>query len=126
MIYSNIFFSDQTFCIGIQKKFSDSHFLQNFDVIWGVRKHHANNVLTFFHYSFKTPHYLVSILQKCQWSIPLTLQKFGMCGEIICLEKRFKICHILYVYTKTQSCFFHFSFRAWTFFPLGMPWSMST
>ena len=26
-----------------------------------------------------------------------TLQKFGMYGEINCLKKRFKICHILYI-----------------------------
>ena len=44
-----------------------------------------------------------------------TLQKFGMCDEINCLEKGFKICHIL-CNTKTQSCFF--SFNATLFFHL--------
>ena len=31
--------------------------------------------------------------------------------------KRFKICHISFMYTKTESCFIHFSFRATLFFP---------
>ena len=34
------------------------------------------------------------------------------------LAKHFKICHISYRYTKTQSCFFHFPFRATLLFPL--------
>ena len=42
-----------------------------------------------------------------------TLQKFGMCGEIYCLEKRFKICHILYIVS-----FFVFHFVLLYFFSL--------
>ena len=45
-----------------------------------------------------------------------TLQKFGLYDQINCLEKHFKI-FPYFMYTKTQSCFFHFSFCATLFFP---------
>ena len=37
---------------------------------------------------------------------------FRVCAKRNVPAKLFKICHILYRYTKTQSCFFRFSFRA--------------
>ena len=49
----------------------------------------------------------------------ITLQKFGTWGQINCLDKRIKICHILYTKTKVAffiSCYFIFS--------LWMPWSI--
>ena len=54
-----------------------------------------------------------------------TLQKFGMCGEINCLEKRFKICRILCIW-KPKVAFSIFHFVLGPFFPLWMPWSMWT
>ena len=54
----------------------------------------------------------------------VTLQKFGMCGEINCLEKCFKICHILYI-RKPKVALPIFHFVLGPFFPLWMPWSMN-
>ena len=43
---------------------------------------------------------------------------FGVCALRKVPAKRFKLYHILCTYTKTQSCFFRFSFRATLYFPL--------
>ena len=51
------------------------------------------------------------------WISVFTLQKFWICDEINCLEKRFKICHILYTYTKIQSCLFWFFISCYFIFP---------
>ena len=47
----------------------------------------------------------------------ITLQKFGMCDEINCLEKYFKICHILYI-KKPNVAFSVFHFVLLNFFSL--------
>ena len=53
------------------------------------------------------PFDVISTLKGTQKQV--TLQKFRMWGQINCLEKGFKICHISFIlYTKTQSWFFHF------------------
>ena len=46
--------------------------------------------------------------------LPSTPPNFRVCARRKVPAKHFKICHILYIrtYTKTQSCFFRFSFRA--------------
>ena len=49
-----------------------------------------------------------------------TLQKFGMYGEINCLEKRFKISHILHI-RKPKVSFFIFHFVILYFFPNESP-----
>ena len=46
-----------------------------------------------------------------------TLQKFGMRGQINCLEKRLKICHILYT-QKSKGIFPIFHFVLYYFFPI--------
>ena len=39
----------------------------------------------------------------------ITIQKFGICLEINCLKKRFKICHILFIQNpKLADSIFHF------------------
>ena len=52
----------------------------------------------------------------------VTPPNFRVCARRKVPAKRFTICHILYTYTKTQSCFFRFSFPASTlFFPIECP-----
>ena len=53
--------------------------------------------------------------QEKLWNSPgvgVTPPNFKVCAQRKVPVKRFKICHILYTYTKTQRCFFRFSFRA--------------
>ena len=50
--------------------------------------------------------------------IHVTLQRFEMDGEINCLKKRFKICHILYI-RKPKVALSIFHFVLGPFFPFG-------
>ena len=54
------------------------------------------------------------------WAALSTTPNFRVCAQLLNALDRgmLQIWHILYRYTKTQSCFFHFSFRATLFFPL--------
>ena len=47
----------------------------------------------------------------------ITPPNFTVCAQRKVPAKRFKICHTI-LFTNTQSCFFHLSFRATLFFPL--------